>query len=923
MRILREWLQRLRGSLGAGRADVDLEQELRFHLEMAADDARRRGMNSGDARRAARLGAGGPSQAFDALRDQRGVPWLDDFARDVRHGLRSLRRTPLFTAVALVTLALGIGANTAIFSLVSSVLLAPLAYPNPARLMILTPDAAQGGSLTTLSYPEYEEFREVNQSFAQVGAFTIGSTNTGGGGGSWAGEVNLTAGDRPLRVRSAGVDHHLLGVLGVRPLHGRFFAPGETDAMSARPGLGGPPLAILSYELWQTAFGGEPVVGQTVHVDGRPHDVIGIMPPGVDLMDAQPEIWLPLGVHPVIRRIRTSHLLTVVGRLKEGAAPEAARAELNALLEDWGERTGATGHLPTREPSRARDHALRLEPLRTAIVGGASRVIWVLQAAVALVLLIACANLANLVTARAESRRREFAVRAALGAGRGRLFRQTGTEGLLLSFAGGALGLWLAHLGVRALVLSYPDSLPRTGDVAVDVRVLLFALGLSMGAGLLFGLAPVARAQTRNLVVASRESGRGGGRHGVRGALVTAEVALAVMLVLVAGLLLRTMYNLTHADPGFDRSQLMTFSITLPRATSYEGGRAQVYVRLLAGLREAPGVQAATAMSDLPLSRFVQGYATSVGNEPPADGGTIETVEYYQFVMAGYFETMGIPIVAGRGFQPSDTISLERVALVNETLADRLWPGRDPVGQRLQPNLRASMGTSTNPWHTVIGVAKDVREGGVDRPAGSELYLFAEQPAPRLDGTHGPWQASAPPTMHVVLRTGLPPAALSQAIEHAVREVDPAVPVVRLRDMESVFAQSVRRPRLLAQLLGAFAALALLLAATGTYGVLAYLTTERRREIGIRMALGAARSSVIAHFMRRGLRFALPGVALGLAGALGLSRLLAAFLFGVQPTDPATIATVVLTISLVAAAASWLPAWRASRLDPLAVLRAE
>ena len=309
----------------------------------------------------------------------------------------------------------------------------------------------------------------MNRSFAHVGVFTTGRANTGGGAGSWSGEANRTAGDRPLRVRSAAVDHHLLQALGVQPAHGRLFGPGETDAMAARPGLGGPPIAILSHELWQTAFGGQPLVGRTVNVDGRPHEVIGIMPPGVDLMDSRPGVWLPIGIHPVIRQIRNSHLLNVVGRLKEGVSPQAAQTELDVFLENWGERAAAKGHVPTRHPSRAEDHILQLQPLRDAIVGDASRAIWVLQGAVGLVLLIGCVNLANLAIARSESRRREFAMRTALGASRGRLLRQALTEGVLVSAGGGVLGLWLAQAGVQTLLLAYPTSLPRTSDVAIDV----------------------------------------------------------------------------------------------------------------------------------------------------------------------------------------------------------------------------------------------------------------------------------------------------------------------------------------------------------------------------------------------------------------------------------------------------------------------
>ena len=925
MATLREWIRRLGGTLRPGRSDADLEEELQLHLQLAAEDAGRRGAAPAESTRSARLRSGGTVPAMDALRDQRGLPWLDDMRRDVRHGLRSLRRSPGFTTVALVTLALGIGANTAMFSILNGVILRPLDYPRPEQLMRLTGHFPVAGSTGTgLSYPEYAEFREMNRSFLEVGAFTTGGGTVGGGAGAWSGEVNITAGDRPLRARSAAVDDHLLSALGVQPAHGRFFAPGETDAMAERPGLGGPPLAILSHELWQRAFAGRPIVGTTVHVDGRPHDVIGIMPPDVDLVDSRPEIWLPLGMHPVIRQIRTSHVLNVVGRLKDGVTPEAARTELNAFLENWSERTGAKGHVPTRDLSRPQDHSLTLRGLQDAIVGDATRAVWALQAAVALVLLIGCVNLANLSMARAESRRREFAVRAALGASRARLIRQSVTEGVLLSVTGGLMGLWLAHFCVRVVVLVYPASLPRTGEIAIDVPVLLFAAAVSMAAGLLFGLAPMVQRETSAPASPLKETWeRGTARHRLRRALVAAEVALAVILVIGAGLLIRTVYNLTRVDAGFDRSRMVTFSMTLPRATSEEGGRARLYHRLLGTLRGVPGVQAATAMSDLPLTRVTQGFSTGVQGEASAVRQPSEPVDYYQFVMSDYFETMGIAIVAGRGFGPADVTSLERVAIVNQTLAARLWKGRDPIGQRLRPNLAASMGTSNNPWHRVIGVARDVKEAGVDRPTGTELYVFAEQPAPPVDGSNRPWVATAPPTMHVVLRTNLPPAALSHTLEAAVRELDPAVPLVRLREMDEVFTQSIRQPRLLAELLGTFAVLALLLAVVGTYGVLSYMVVERRREIGIRMALGADRFGVITLVMKQGLQSAATGIAAGVAGAFAITRLIGSLLFGVRPTDALTTASVVALITAVAALASILPAWRASRVDPNVVLKAE
>jgi predicted permease len=834
---------------------------------------------------------------------------MDQLLADIRHAARGLWRTPGFALVTVLTLALGIGANTAIFSIVSGVVLSPLGYPKPEQLMYLTSRFPNMGfDEFWVSPPEFFEFREINQSFSAVGAYTTG-------------EVNLMAGERPRRVRSASVTDDLLTALGVQAAQGRLFAPGETD-VTAPPGPpppGVPPpqparVAVLSHELWQGAYGGQPMLGQMVEVNGVTREVIGILPPGADVMDSRTEIWLPIGLNPANRQNRGNHFLYLIGRLKDGVTPEAARAELDSLVANWGERVGVKQHVYSTD-----GHRLQMEPVQDQIVGGASRAIWVLQAAVGFVLLIACANLANLLLARAETRHREFAVRTALGAGRGRLLRQFMTEGVLLSLAGGALGLLLARAGVAALIVAYPDSLPRTQDVTVDPRVLLFTLAVSIGTGIVFGFAPLLHTRFSALAASLKEGGTrgatGAARHHVRRGLVMAEVALAVMLVIGAGLLLRTVYNLTTVDAGFDRSRLVTFQLTLPTVNYPQPpARAQYFQRLLERLRALPGIQAASAMSGLPPNRQVNANDTEIDNYTAPEEGPFENVDYYQQVMTDYFETMGIPLVQGRGFQPQDASSEGAVAVVNEALVRTFWKDLNPIGQRLRPMGPPNAGI---PWFTVVGVAKDVKQGGVDQKTGTEFYFLVDQTA------QVPGVGQAPSTMNIVLRTTMQPEALAQTIESVVREADRSVPVVRLRDMDAVFADAIRRPRLLAQLLGGFAGLALLLAAIGTYGVLSYMVTERRREIGIRMALGAERGAVLGQVLKQGLVLAGVGVAAGLAGALGLTRLVTSLLFGVQPTDPVTIGAVVATIAIVAAAASLLPAWRASRVDPIVVLRDE
>ncbi len=905
MRILDKVRLRLRSLFRRANADCELDAELRFHLDRLTEENIASGMPPEEARRAARRTIGGITQYQEECRDMRRVRFVEDLVQDVRYTLRSLAKSPGFTAVVVATLSLGIGANVAIFTIAHGVLLRPLDYPQPDRLMYLAAEApAIGATQTALSAPEYLEFREMNRSFAEVGAYSTGGT------AYTTGEVNLTAGDRPMRVRSISVDAWLLKALGIQPRHGRFFSGEETARWT---GTLPPPIAILSHELWRTAFGSRTLVGQEVEIEGRPHEIVGIMPPGADLMDHRPQVWLPLWLHPEMARQREAHVLHVVARRKDGVTAEAAQTELAALLENWGDRAGTPEHVPTSRPLRSADHTLQLRPLQDVVVGNARRTIWVLQAAVGFVLLIVCANVANLVMARAGSRRREFVLRTALGASRGRLLRQSLTEGAVLSGAGGFLGLWLAANGVRALVRTYPAAIPRTSDLAMNLPVLLVALGLSAGTALLFGFVSLGRMRTGSLMAALKEGTRGAGaawrRHARRG-LVVAQVAVAVMLVAGAGLLLRTVYNLTRIDAGFDRSRLVTFSMTLPMANSDPDTRARAYQRVLERLRSLPGVLGAAAMSGLPPDRTPDAIATPVENYIADDGRPYATIDYYQLVMGNYFETMGIPIVAGRGFERTDNVSQGKVAIVNETLARRIWKGQNPIGRRLRPP-GGVFGASDDAWHTVIGVARDVRQRGVERPAGTELYLSLEQ--------HG----VSPPSMNVVMRTTLPPAALSGTVERVVREVDAAVPVVRLRDMDSVFAESIRRPTLLAQSLGAFAGLALLLAAIGTYGVLSYMVAERRREIGIRIALGATRSNVLTGILKQGLQVTALGIAIGLGGALAVNRLMASLLFGVQPTDTLTIALVIATIAAVAMAASWLPAWRASRLDPNVVLRDE
>jgi predicted permease len=690
--------------------------------------------------------------------------------------------------------------------------------------------------------------------------------------------------------------------LGVQPRIGRMFTREDTLPNAED-------VAILSTELWRSSFDSDPgVLGRIIQVDGVSTRIVGVMPRGYDVHDQKVELWLPLTLDPQAPGNRGGHYLYLVGRLKQGATIERARADLEQLLGGWAQRSKAQ-HNPN-----PKGHRLRIDDLKGDVVGNVRVALWVLQGAVAFVLLIACANLANLLLARADSRHREFAVRAALGAGRGRLLRQFVTEGVVIAVLGGALGAVLATVGLRALLVAYPGSIPRAADIALDWRVLIFTLAIAVLTGLVFGLAPLLHLREQSLTNALKEGGArtsaGAARTRTRSALVMAEVALAVVLVIGAGLLLRSFWNLMKVDAGFDRSRLATFGLVLPNA-SFPGPqrKVDVFQRLIARIEEIPGVQSVGAMTGLPPNRPVNANDTDFEGLAQVEGGPIHNVDYYNNVTASYVEAMKIPVVSGRSFQESD-VTGGPVALVNEALARKFYPDMDPIGRGIRPG-----GPPNNPlpYARIVGVLRDLKQGGVDEPAGTEVFFLAEQ-APRLFNF-------APSNMNLVVRSSLPYEALAPQLRAAVREIDPSLPIVRMRTMDEVFADAVERPRFLAVLLVTFAGLALLLAAIGTYGILSYIVAERRQEIGIRMALGADRSRVLAMVMRQGLTLTGVGLAAGFAASFVLNRALATLLFDVKPTDPLTLAAVGGIITAVAVVAVLVPARSATHTDPLVVLR--
>jgi putative ABC transport system permease protein len=792
--------------------------------------------------------------------------------------------------VTILTLALGIGANTAIFSVINGVLLKPLPYPQPDRLLFITSQfPGIGFDQFWISAPEFVEFRERNRSFQDVGAYR-------------AGAVNLGTEDQPRRVTSAVATSELMPVLGVAPLRGRHFT--REDTLPGAEDVG-----ILSAEIWQSAFGqAETVIGRVIPIDGVPTRIVGIMPAGFDVHDEKVQVWLPLTLDPANPGGRGGHFLYLVGRLEDGVTVTQAKADVETMLKQWATLNPKT-HVPNQTT-----HRIRLDGLQDDLVGGIRRALWVLQGAVAFVLLIACANLANLLLARAESRQKEFAVRSALGAGRWRLLRQFLTEGVLLAVVGGALGAAAGFAGLKALIAANPQSLPRSAEIGIDPLVLLFTLLISIATGILFGLAPLLHLREQMVSLSLKEGGHrstgGAARTRVRNGLVMSEIALAVVLVVGAGLLLRSFWNLMTVDAGFRRSQLTTFGLVLPNAVYREPqARVDFFRRLLTDLRAMPGVHSAAAMTGLPPQRLVNANDTDFEGYTAPPDGPFENVDYYQTVTLDYVTTMGIPVLEGRDFSSTDVTGGAAV-LVNETLARTFFKDQSPIGRRVRPGFGDQL-----PWFTIVGVVKDVKQGGVSSKTGTELYFLAEQ-LPRVRNI-------GPGNMNVVARSSLRVDALAAGIRRLVQQADATLPIVRLRSMEEVFAESVSRQRFLAQLLGLFAGLALALAAVGTYGILAYTVSQRRKEIGIHMALGATRAAVLRMVLGQGVKLTVVGLIAGIVAAFGLTRLLQAQLFNVRPTDPLTIIAVAVFIAAIAAIACLIPANRASRVDPMVVLRDE
>ncbi|HEX5439109.1 MAG TPA: ABC transporter permease [Gemmatimonadaceae bacterium] len=813
---------------------------------------------------------------------------MDTFFRDLRYAARKLLHTPGFTLVAVTMLALAIGATTAIFSIVYGVLLKPLPFKDPGQLVAIASENPPGKP-TSMSALDFIDYRDGSTSF--VGMAAMDHSN-----------VNLTGtGVEPLRLSEEAVGARFFALLGVQPQLGRTFASNE-DAPNA------PKVVVLSDALWHGRFGGDPrVVGQTISLDGAPYTVIGVAPSGFTYPE-KPDIWVPL-VWPswaLLPSNRGAHFLSAIGRVKAGVPIEHAREEIAAIAKQ----------LEEQYPESNTHYGGTVQPLQQQIVGDVRPALYAMLGAVGFVLLIACANVANLLLVRAAAREPEIAVRTALGAGRRRIVRQLVTESILLALAGALLGALLATWAVQAVVAFGPAGLPRLDEVAVDGRVLLFTVALALATGVLFGLAPAVHASRADVSRMLREGVRGSSRGGARrtrGALVMIEMALAVVLLVGAGLLLRSFVRLTHVDPGFRTDHVISFNVAISDAKyPYDRNKNIFVAQLSEQLTRLPGTEAAAVALEQPLGdshmRTIMEIAgrpkPTPGNEPDTD---IDPAS------PDYFRALGIPVIRGRLYTaPEDRSSAPQVVVVNQEFVRRYFPNENPIGRRITLGVThdtAQTGTPVTSGGEIIGVVGDVKQFGL----GGKDYPM----------TYVPFGTFPQNDISVAVRSSADPKLIEGAIRAAVHQVDADLPIFGLATMDQVVHDSVAQPRFYLLLLSAFAGIALLLAALGIYGVISYTVSQRTRELGIRLALGASHERVVRMVLGQGLWLTLGGILLGLAAAFGLTRLITSLLFGVGAIDPLTFAGVAVILAAVAVLASWLPARRAARVDPVIAMRAE
>jgi putative ABC transport system permease protein len=875
------------------RVDQELEEEIRSYLELMAAEKMRGGMTREEALQEARRDLGGVEQVKESVRDIRIGASIDSLVQDLRYAIRTLIKNLAFSVVALLTLALGIGANTTIFTVVNGVLLKPLPYPEPDRLLTLWEKQLHDEALQTVAPANFFDWREQSRSFDKMAAIDPYP------------DFILNASGGPQRLTGAAVSSDFFSLLGVRMALGRNFLAEED-----RPGQNH--VVILSYSIWLQHFGARPdVVGRPLALNSADYTVVGVLPREFSFVseasDFQSrkhfELWTPLALaSPPPPWQRGTHPLSVFARLKPGVSLTQAQADLD----------GVAANLQRLYPSDDKEKGIKAVSLGQHVVANVRTALFTLSAAVGMVLLLACANLANLLLTRATTRQKEMALRVALGASRRRLAQQLVTESMVLVTLGGLLGLSFAYLGMPAMVRHLPADLPRTSEIAVDGRVLAFTGLISLATGILFGVLPLFQSQRISPDDSLKQSGRGtvAAQSGLRSALIIGQVAIALVLLVGAGLMVKSFWALLQVSPGFQTERVLTARLSLP--PQYLNGYAfgtgahhrisAFQQELLERVESIPGVQAAAFTAYLPLSGNNNSWAFDIEGRPAKPPGVYDTTNYRP-VSAGYFETIGIRVQRGRGFTPTDDEDHPLVVIINESMARTFWKQQDPVGQRLR--------FGEPKWRTIVGVVRDVHHKGLGTQPEPEMYIPYGQ-IPNVE---------ARPT--IVLRTSIEPTQLTGALRHAVSEVDANVPLDQIETMREIVSVSVAQSRFRTAVLLMFALLALFVASIGLYGVMSYLVSQRIREFGIRMAVGATSGAVLRLVLGQAAKLVIIGICLGLFGAMLLTRLIAGLLYDITPFDPATFAGVSVLLAVVALLASYIPAQRAANADPMDSLRYE
>jgi putative ABC transport system permease protein len=878
MRAMRGWLVRLAAVFGGHGQDREIADELASHLQLHIDDNVRAGMSPADARRAAMIRLGGVSQTAESVRDRRGLPFFDTLRQDLVYAVRVLRRNRGFTATAVITFALGIGANSAIFSIVNAILLRPLPLAEPSQLiMIFATEARRSLQFDGVSYPAFIDWQEQNRSFESMAAFANR-------------DLPLGTSDEVVVARGKVVSANLFDVVGVQPAIGRAFRewrPGSADVV------------ILSDGFWKRHFGGSPAaIGQTVRIDERPHTIVGVMPPRFTLDGDSEDYFQPLGVNTN----RGRGFLRIVSRLRRGVALEQARDDMSAIAR----------RLERVYPGEHAGVGANLVPMADAVARRVRMGLLTIMSVVGVVLLIACANVASLMLARGATRQQELAVRAALGAGRLRLVRQLLTESVVIAAGGGALGLFVAHWTASALAAAVADQfrVPGIESVQTDGMVLLFTICVSAAAGLGFGVAPAFACLSKDPNDRLREASRSAtGRRAPRArrGLVIAETALALALLVGGGTLIRTFLKLRATPPGFNSASLIKADLSLPLPSFWQlDTRVGFYQAALQRARALPGVRAAAFVSILPLNNRNNTESFHIVGKPdPSPTRGFNAV--FNTASAGYFKMMGIPIRAGRGVEERDVAGAPDVAVINEAAARAFWPGESPLGRQIVLPINDEAPQIL----TVVGVVGDVRQASLGILPRPEIVVSPMQSRVRGSSTT------------IVAQTEGDPKALASSLRAAVHSANPLVPISRIATVDEVVSNSIVEPRLYATLLGAFALLALVLACVGLYGLIAYSVSQRRHEFGVRVALGAAQSTIMRLVVGEGLHLAAAGVGIGLVVALAATRLLVGLVVGVEPQDPVTFAAVTFVLAAATLLATCIPARRAARVDPIAALRDE